>query len=344
MNSIRIGHSNGSYEVIFQNLEAALAALPDDTRVVTDSHVFSHYRHLLHSVPHIKVIEPGEHSKSISVLSEVLSWLALTRASRQTTICALGGGVVGDLAGFAAAVFMRGAPLVQIPTSLLAQVDSSVGGKVGIDLPEGKNLAGAFYPPVRVSIPIDALESLPTRQFANGMAEVWKYGFIMDRELVETLIKEPLHASHEALRPIVERCISLKARIVQEDEFETLGIRAVLNYGHTVGHAVEIVTGYGPVLHGEAISIGMVVEARLGEMLGVTPHGVTKTVRECLEAQGLPTSHESLRLEDSLVHAMYGDKKTVRGRLALSLLTEIGQCKLIEGVDEGILRSAIRDS
>ena len=341
---MRIDHRNGSYQVLFEGLDSAVGTLPEDTRVITDSNVYAIYQDRLKRFPYVKVIEPGEQSKSIGALSEVLSWLASTRASRKTTICAFGGGVVGDLAGFVAAVYMRGVPLVQIPTSLLAQVDSSVGGKVGIDLPEGKNLAGAFYPPSRVSIAEDALSTLPPRQFANGMAEVWKYGFIMDSELVRLLSAHSFHSAQFGLGAIVKRCIDLKAQVVQADEFETLGIRAILNYGHTVGHAIEIVTGYGPVLHGEAISIGMVVEAKLGEMLGVTPVGTAEVVRESLTGQGLPTTHQSLSEVDSIVHAMYGDKKTVGGRIALSLLTGIGQCRLEEDVEESTIRNAILDS
>ncbi len=344
MNAIAISHKTGSYEVRFDSLDQALNDLPSDIRIITDENVFGHYRHLLDRFMFVKAIPAGEQSKSISGLTSLLSWLADSRASRKTPICAFGGGVVGDLGGFTAAVYMRGVPFIQIPTTLLSQVDSSVGGKVGIDLPEGKNLAGAFYAPQRVHIPIDALESLPQRQFTNGMAEVWKYGFIMDKPLAEALSNELLTSGSQQLGSVVQRCIGLKAKVVQEDEFETLGLRAILNFGHTVGHAIEFLTGYGPILHGEAISIGMVVEARIGEMLGVTPKGISETVKDCFIRQGLPVTHSILKDSNSLIHSMYGDKKAVNGQLALSLLTDIGGCRLVEAVDESVIRAALEES
>ena len=328
----------------FGDLREALASLPDDVRIVTDTNVLAAVAEILAPTSKLLVVPAGEQSKSMRVLEDVLSWLANTRASRKTTVVALGGGVIGDLVGFAAAVYMRGVAFVQIPTTLLSQVDSSVGGKVGIDLPEGKNLAGAFYPPVNVWIAPVALATLPDRQFRNGMAEVWKYGFIMDRGLLEILQQEPLSATHSKVETVVERCIRLKAQVVEADEFETLGLRAILNFGHTVGHVIEFVTGYGPVLHGEAISIGMVVEAELGEFLGVTPTGTAEVVRNVLKEQGLPIRHESLSEPDALIHAMYGDKKAANGRLAFSLLTGLGSCTLVEGVEEAAIREVLARS
>ena len=339
-----INHRNGSYEVKFEALKAAMDTLPDDLRVITDSNVLHHYRPILEAKPYVVIINPGEQSKSLEGYGGLLGWLAKSKASRKTAICALGGGVVGDLAGFVAATYMRGVPLYQIPTSLLSQVDSSVGGKVGVDLEEGKNLVGAFYPPIGVTIDVELLATLPVRQFSNGMAEVWKYGFIMDADLVQILSSEELRAGHPGLQNVVERCITLKAQVVEEDEFETLGIRAILNFGHTVGHAIEFAAGYGSVLHGEAISVGMTVESRIGEMLGITRSGVHEEVRQCLSRQGLPTSHEALRDEAAVLGAMYGDKKAVRGNLAFSLLTDIGRCKLVEGVPEAVVREALRAS
>ena len=344
MNAIAISHRNGSYQVRFETVESALNELPLDVRIITDENVYRQYGHLLNRFKFVKAIPAGEQSKSMHGLSSLLSWLADTRASRKTSICVFGGGVVGDLGGFAAAVYMRGVPFIQIPTSLLSQVDSSVGGKVGIDLPEGKNLAGAFYAPQKVHIPIDALQSLPERQFTNGMAEVWKYGFIMDKQLVETLRGEPFTLRSPSLSSVVHRCIALKAQVVQEDEFETLGIRAILNFGHTVGHAIEFLTGYGPILHGEAISIGMVVEAKIGELLGITPKGVAEFVRDSLKLQGLPITNPVLKDADSLIYSMYGDKKAVNGQLALSLLTDIGGCRLEEAVDASVIRAAMDES
>lgn len=318
-----IRHSAGSYEVVTTTLQEALTNLPADCRLVTDANVAA-IAPLPDGVPTL-VLPPGEATKSLESFGETLGWLAQSGASRKTTVVALGGGVVGDLVGFAAAAYMRGVPFLQIPTTLLAMVDSSVGGKVAIDLPEGKNLAGAFWPPCEVRLPLDALDTLPPRQRTNGMAEVLKYGFIMDAPLLDA----PLD---------VLRCVALKALVVEEDEHETTGRRAILNFGHTVGHAIERLTGYGPVLHGEAIAIGMAIEADLGERLGVTEAGTAKFIRETLHEHGLPTAHETTQDVDRMLAAMRGDKKAVGGRLAFSLLTRVGECKLVADVPDNDVR------
>lgn len=324
-----VKHSGGSYEIAFSSLGQALAALPGDCHVVTDSNVERLYGAQFRERFPVHVVTPGEASKSVEQWAILNASLARSGASRSTTVVALGGGVVGDLAGFVAASYMRGIGLVQIPTTLLAQVDSSVGGKVGIDLPEGKNLVGAFYPPKQVFVCDDVLDTLDERQTRNGMAEVWKYGFILDRELIDALQSQKLGRSE-----LVRRCIDLKRQVVEMDEHERTGERAKLNFGHTVGHAIEKATGYGPVLHGEAISIGMVVEARLGELIGVTPDGTAATVEECLHSEGLPTTSIVLRKSDMLIEAMRGDKKARGGRLAFSLLDAIGSCRLVQDVPE----------
>jgi 3-dehydroquinate synthase len=221
---------------------------------------------------------------------------------------------------------MRGVRYLQVPTTLLAQVDSSVGGKVAVDSPAGKNMLGAFYPPAEVLIDVSVLESLPLRQFRNGMAEVLKYGFIMDRDLLDLSVDD--------LEAIVRRCVAHKVRIVEEDEFETKGLRSILNYGHTVGHAIEQVTGYSELLHGEAISIGMVIEARLGERLGITRKGTADQVERRLKQAGLPTSWPTRHAVEGLIATMKRDKKAVDGRMRFSLLTEIGRCKLVSDVPE----------
>ena len=198
-----VRHSGGSYGVRTTTLAEALADLPADCRILTDANVAS-LAPLPEGIPAL-VLPPGEGTKSLDAFGEALGWLARTGASRRTTVVALGGGVVGDLGGFVAAAYMRGVPLLQIPTTLLAMVDSSVGGKVAIDLPEGKNLAGAFWPPVEVRIPLDALDTLDARQRRNGLAEVLKYGFIMDPPILDLPVD-------------VMRCVALKAQVVEEDE------------------------------------------------------------------------------------------------------------------------------
>lgn len=316
---IEVSHSRGSYPVIFEPI-----ALDDSQFVVTDESV----ARILALTGRVLALPPGEQTKSLIWLERVTAWLAETGASRKSTIVALGGGVIGDLVGFAAATYMRGVSYVQIPTTLLAQVDSSVGGKVAVDIPQGKNLVGAFYPPERVTIDVSVLDHLSHRQLKNGMAEVLKYGFIMDAPFLEDL------ANGIEREAMVRRCIQHKADIVAEDEFETKGLRAILNFGHTIGHAIEQMTNYRTFLHGEAISIGMVAESILGETLGVTEIGTTQIVSQFLANHGLPVSWEGLGQSDQLLTAMKRDKKASDGQLAFSLLTKIGGCKLVENVDQ----------
>ena len=330
-----VRHSDGSYPVVATDLDSALKNLPFDAAILTDANVAA-VAPMPQGVP-LLVLPPGESTKSLDRFGEALGWLARIGASRRTTVVALGGGVIGDLAGFVAAAYMRGVPLLQIPTTLLAMVDSSVGGKVAIDLPEGKNLAGAFWSPVEVRVPLDALRTLPLRHRTNGLAEVLKYGFIMDAPLLEEDFGGDLEGT-------ILRCVALKAQVVEEDERETTGRRAILNFGHTVGHAIERLTGYGPVLHGEAIAVGMTVEAELGERIGVTPLGTADTVKRALAKHGLPTTHTILGETDAMLATMRGDKKSVGGDLAFSLLTEIGDCKLIASVPEDDVRRVLESA
>lgn len=327
-----ICHSAGTYDITFGTLAEAISALPTNSVFITDQNVEHLYRSSLPGSALVLSVPPGEPSKSVGRWSELQSQLAKARVERKSSIVALGGGVIGDLAGFVAATYMRGVSLYQVPTTLLAQVDSSVGGKVGIDLPEGKNLVGAFYPPKHVFVCTEVLSTLPDREFRNGMAEVWKYGFILDRDLCAAIRGAGALRDGDAIDPLVRRCIELKKQVVEADEFETTGERAKLNFGHTVGHAIEKMTGYGPVLHGEAISVGMVVEARIGEAIGLSAPGTEAEVEESLRSQGLPTTSVVLRDVDMLIETMLRDKKASRGRLAFSLLTSVGACRLVEDV------------
>ncbi|MEZ0326872.1 MAG: 3-dehydroquinate synthase [Fimbriimonas sp.] len=331
---IEVTHSQGKYPIIFEPLQNALGSLPEDSFVVTDENVAQHYKTTNQKT---LTLPPGEQTKSLIWLERIAAWLANQGASRKSTVVALGGGVIGDLVGFAAATYMRGVPYIQIPTTLLAQVDSSVGGKVAVDIPEGKNLVGAFHAPIKVSIDPGTLTTLSKRQLRNGMAEVWKYAFIMDPELLAKLKTHP-----DDLKPIIQTCIEHKAKIVREDEFETEGIRAILNYGHTIGHALEQATGYRKLLHGEAISIGMVIEAHLGEQLGITQRGTVDEVAQCLQAEGLPTSYKEPLPPEELIEVMKRDKKASRGNLTFSLLTQIGGCKLVENVPQNEVLHALK--
>ncbi len=309
--------------------------LPQNAVLVTDENVAAAWPAFADTRKTI-VVPPGEGSKRIPTFERVLESLAEAGADRSTPVVAWGGGVVGDLAGFAAGSYMRGVPLIQVPTSLLAMVDSSVGGKVGIDLAAGKNLAGAFVAPKDVYVATEFLATLPEREFRAGMAEVIKYGFIMDAPLLDTLGGD--------LQPLVARCIALKVRVVDEDPYETLGRRAILNFGHTVGHAIEHATGYGPVLHGEAVAIGMVVESRLAHLLGLAREELSSEVERVLAQHGLPTRIPEGLTPEQLLAAMRRDKKAKAGRLGFSLVSEPGKCTLVRNVPEEAVLRALSNS
>lgn len=333
-----ITHRNGTCKLVFVSIDEAIRAIPEDSVVVTDDQVAEIYGSRLNTKRPLVAVPAGEPSKSVASWASLQARLAAEGVSRATTVVAFGGGVVGDLAGFAAATYMRGVPLIQIPTSLLAQVDSSVGGKVGIDLKEGKNLVGSFWPPKEVHVATEFLKTLPERHWKNGMAEVWKYGFVFDSAFVETL-----SARQRDPDLLVRTCINFKKRVVEADEFERLGERAKLNFGHTVGHAIEKVGGYDSILHGEAISVGMVAEAAIGEAIGLSEAGTRASIEECLSSEGLPTTSVVLRDTEVLLEAMRGDKKSSAGRLTFSLLRRIGSCKLMEDVPESEVRRVLAD-
>ncbi|HRK22184.1 MAG TPA: 3-dehydroquinate synthase [Fimbriimonadaceae bacterium] len=326
-----VAHRLGTYEVAFLEPAEAERKLPGDALIVTDENVWAAWGKTFGKGRRVLVLPSGESTKSLSHFERCLKWLAEEGADRGATLVALGGGVIGDLAGFVASTYMRGIRYIQVPTTLVAQVDSSVGGKVAVDLPEGKNLVGAFYPPEEVLICPEVLLTLPWREFANGMAEVWKYGFILDADLVRALRHLRLTPQSAMLESVIRRCIQLKIEVVEQDESDTSGLRAVLNFGHTVGHALEKVLKYESLLHGEAVAIGMVAESKLGERLGVTARGTTEDITACLQLDGLPVTHDSLGLAET-VGAMYADKKAEGGQLAFSLLTRIGECKLVKDV------------
>ena len=238
------------------------------------------------------VVEPGEPSKSVEMAAALWEKMLQLGADRKSVVVAVGGGVVGDLAGFIAATFARGLRFFQVPTSLLAQVDSSVGGKVGIDLPEAKNMVGAFLQPLGVLIDAATLETLDQRQYCSGLGEVVKYGVILDAgffDYLEANVAALASRDRDVLRHVIARCCRLKADVVEQDEFEHSGLRAILNYGHTFGHAVEALTGYGSVLHGEAVAVGMVCASRLAERLGRVDASFTARQVKLLAALGLPT-------------------------------------------------------
>jgi 3-dehydroquinate synthase len=273
------------------------------------------------------VVAPGEEAKSLSGLGEVLDFLAEQKLDRGGVLFVLGGGVVGDLGGFAAATWLRGIDFVQVPTTLLAMVDSSVGGKTGINIAAGKNLVGAFHQPRGVFIATEVLATLPSREFAAGMAEVIKYGLLGDEALFAQLERQPLTANAPDLASVIRRCCALKAKIVEGDERETAksGGRALLNLGHTFGHAIENVAGYGAYLHGEAVAIGLVAAADLSRRLGYIADRDVARVERMLAAHQLPVRLRSPLAYADLFAAMTRDKKVRAGGLRFVILRKLGE-------------------
>ncbi|MCI0334641.1 MAG: 3-dehydroquinate synthase [Planctomycetes bacterium] len=334
---IEIGNGNLAEAAKFCDAEA------DDAHavVITDSNVDGLYTETvtdpladLGCEVDILVIEAGEQSKSSDVAAELWERMLDEGADRKSVVVALGGGVVGDLAGFVAATFGRGLRFVQIPTTLLAQVDSSVGGKVGINLPGGKNMVGAFWQPRGVLIDVDVLQSLPDREYRAGLAEVVKYGVIQDADFfayLEANIEPVNDREPSVLTRIVERCCRLKADVVEQDEREETGLRSILNYGHTFCHAFEAATGYEQLLHGEGVAIGMMCAARLSERLGRVDAAFVERQRVLLEAFRLPLDVPDVD-RDELIELMYRDKKVERGKLRFVLPTRMGHVELVRDV------------
>ena len=283
-------------------------------------------------------VKAGEASKSLAEASELFDELVDFKADRKTVVLAVGGGVVGDLAGFVAATYARGLLFVQVPTTLLAMVDSSVGGKTGVNHPKGKNLIGSFYQPAGVLIDTDTMATLPDREYRSGLAEVIKYGVIQDAEFfgyLENNIVGLNERDPAVLRHVVARCCELKASVVKDDEYETTGLRAILNYGHTYAHAFEALAGYGVLLHGEAVSIGMVCGSRLAKSLGRIGEGEIQRQLALLTAVQLPVKvpQELLAKPDEILKCMLLDKKTVAGDLKFVLPDRIGHVETIGGID-----------
>ena len=291
-------------------------------------------------------IPAGEGSKSQQVVTDLYDELVEFQADRRTLIVAVGGGVVGDAAGFLAATYARGLPFVQVPTTLLADVDSSVGGKVGINHPRAKNLIGAFHQPIGVFIDTDVLTSLPNREYLSGLAEVVKYGVILDADFFEYLEEHAAGlTSRDAnvLRHAIGRSCRLKADVVEKDEYERTGLRAVLNYGHTFAHAYEALVGYGELLHGEAVAIGMIQASLLAERLALIDRTVTQRQIDLMNSLGLPTTApmSTQWTIDDVLDRMRLDKKTLAGRLRFILPTKMGHVRLFDDVADEDVRAVL---
>lgn len=287
----------------------------------------------------------GELSKSLENYGRVLGSLAANRVNRDGVLWAVGGGVVGDLAGFAAATYLRGIDCIQVPTTLLAMVDSSVGGKTGINLTAGKNLVGAFHHPRAVVIATEFLATLPGREFAAGMAEVIKYGLLGDAALFARLEREPLTVKSADLADVIRRCCEMKAEVVRADERETASTdgRALLNLGHTFGHAIEQATGFREYLHGEAVAVGLAAAARLSARLGLIPAADTARVERVLQAHHLPARLRSPLAIPALMDAMQHDKKARSGRLRFVVLKAVGRAGTRTDIDPAPVEQAWRD-
>lgn len=289
----------------------------------------------------------GEAQKNLQVYQQTMDFLLGARHNRSTCLIALGGGVVGDLCGFVAATFQRGVDFVQIPTTLLAQVDSSVGGKTAVNHPQGKNMIGAFHQPVAVLADTATLSTLPSREYAAGLAEVVKYGVIEDAvffEFLEQHSDDLLAKDGAVLSQVILRCCAIKAEVVSADERES-GRRAILNYGHTFGHGIEKLCGYGQWLHGEAVAIGMVMAARLSVAVAGLDESVVTRLTELFTRLGLPTALDQASREVATVEAMMDvmglDKKVVDGRLRFIVASELGQVQVRDDIDAAVVREVL---
>ena len=294
--------------------------------------------------PVLLTVPAGEKSKRIAVVEKCYDQLAAHRLERKSFIVALGGGVVGDLAGFVAATYLRGIPFVQVPTTLLAQVDSSVGGKTGVNLKSGKNLVGAFYQPRLVLCDLDTLKTLPRREYISGLAEVIKYGIIYDSILfaqLERNLPKLLQRDAATLVAVIARCCEIKADVVGQDETES-GLRAILNFGHTIGHAIENSSGYGKFLHGEAIAIGQVAAAKLSHKILGLPSGDATRIKKLFAAAGLPvkTKLDAARRK-KLFDAMKLDKKVSAGEITFVLAQKIGKVIWGQKVPQSLIEQVL---
>ncbi|MCC6491990.1 MAG: 3-dehydroquinate synthase [Pirellulales bacterium] len=357
MHTVRVALAERGYDVEIGS--GTLAGLPEFLRqrtdsehaaLITDATVDDLYADQLGDAlvadgweVNVLVCEPGETSKSAEVADDLWNALLAEGADRQSIVLAVGGGVVGDLAGFVAATFARGLEFFQVPTTLLAQVDSSVGGKVGVNLPGAKNMVGAFWQPRGVLVDVAVLDSLPQREYRAGLAEVVKYGVILD-EAFFAYLEQHVDAINgkdpAALARIVERCCRLKADVVEQDERETSGLRAVLNYGHTYGHAFEALGNYEELLHGEAVAAGMRCAARLAARLGRIDQATVARQDALLDALHLTTAVPEVDGQE-LMRLMYRDKKTAAGRLRFILPTRIGHVELVGDIPEQEILAAL---
>lgn len=289
------------------------------------------------------IIKAGERYKTLKSIQQIYTEMISQGLDRHSCVISLGGGVIGDMAGFAASTYLRGIDFIQIPTTLLAQVDASVGGKVGVDLPEGKNLVGAFYQPKAVIIDVDTLKSLPKREIACGMAEIIKHGFIRDEKLLEYLeshVKEIQKNDPKILIELVKWNCKIKASVVEKDEKES-GLRAILNYGHTVGHAFEAISGYGKYHHGEAVALGMVAAGEIARLTGRIGKEICERQKKILSLYGLPIKAKERINIDAVIDTLKHDKKCIGGKIRFVLLKGIGDTDIVDNIDIAMVKDTI---
>ena len=371
MNKTRVSLKGASYDVLICEREMgvfgkALRFAGASTRiiVITDYNVGKLYgqglRHSLRSSgfkPEVLLVPPGEKQKSLKNAEKLYTALASLKASKDSTIIGLGGGVVGDLAGFVAATYMRGLRLVHIPTTLLAMVDSSIGGKTGVNLNEGKNLVGSFYQPSLVFCDISHILTLPEKEMRNGLAEVIKYGVIKDPQLFGLLEKHVKGLKNPRLdRPkdfkglmhlwvrIIERSASIKARIVEADEKEQKGPRMLLNFGHTVGHAVEALLGYTGISHGEAVAVGMTVASRAAFRLKMIKASELARITSLIDAVDLPSRFSKKLESEDIIAKLILDKKVRDGKINFVLPRCVGSAVIRNDVPVKVIREALKET
>jgi 3-dehydroquinate synthase len=354
--TVRVELGPDSYEIVigrklgeeFQAF-ARGAGFSKKAMLLTDSHVGPLYGEMVCSwlkeaglEPALVTVPAGESSKSLATAETVYTECIKAGLDRKSPVFALGGGVVGDLAGFIAATYMRGVPFVQLPTSLLAQVDSSVGGKVAVNHALGKNLIGAFYQPKAVFMDLELMKTLPAREISTGLGEVVKYGLIYDKEFfayLESHVEEILALEQESLSHLIARSCEIKAAVVSEDEKEA-GLRRILNFGHTIGHAVEKETGFARYNHGEAVAIGMVGALHLSVSLGLLSADVLPRTEKLLQMLNLPIRAEGCTV-DKMYEDIFHDKKTVGGKVAWVLIAEAGKAVCRSDVSAKDVREAM---
>ena len=354
-----VHHSGGSYPVVagwglinslgdrFTDL-----GLTGTAYIITDENVMNLYarnvQRALQSrnvAAHCFIIPAGETSKSFELAQAIYSWLANLKAERGHTIISVGGGVAGDLGGFIAATYLRGMAWVQVPTSMAAMVDASIGGKVAVNLPQAKNLVGAFYQPRGVFADVQSLSTLGKRELSEGWAEAIKHGFILDASLVDVFEEHAealMDVEPEISTEVIRRSMAIKANVVSQDERETLGIRIMLNYGHTIGHALESSTEYGQFFHGEGVSVGMMGAASMAQEMGLHSEDIVDRQRRLLVRFNLPTSAKGVNVDD-ILKGMSLDKKVQDGSKRWVMLEEVGRSVVRTDVPEELVQKTVRE-